>query len=156
MNISDVIVKDLPEMKVASVSHVGPYWELFSAFEALNSYLVKNSIKTLTAPMGLYLDNPKLVPMDQLRSEAVIGIENGAAEGNIQIKALPAGKFVTLIYTGSYADPGKLKAYEILHKYIEANGLKYQGELPVREVYLNSPSEVKPDELKTEIQFPIQ
>jgi effector-binding domain-containing protein len=57
-----------------------------------------------------------------------------------------------LIYKGPYEGVGI--AYNTLLGWVEANGYQMAG--PNREVYLNEPGKVSPDEYITEIQIPIE
>ena len=65
---------------------------------------------------------------------------------------LPGGKMATLIHKGPYQDCGP--TYEKLFAWLEANGKRIVG--PTREVYLNDPHEVPPDEILTAIYAPIE
>jgi AraC family transcriptional regulator len=155
--MSEFVIKELKEMKVASVSHVGPYWELTEAFETLVSKLQENSITPKSAPMGLYYDNPKDVAMDQLKSEAVIEIDPGVESATgLVVKTLLKAKVISCIYKGPYGDVGKYKIYEKIKTYTEQNSIVIDDALPLREVYLNNPGEVDTKDLETEIMFPIK
>ncbi len=155
--ISEIQVKEIPELTVACVSHVGPYWELMEAFEKLFSWLSKNDVQAQSPAMGFYYDNPKEVPMDKLRSDAAAAVPEDTQTGNdVNVKKISPMKVVSLIYTGSYADQAKFKAYGKLINYIEENGMELSSALPLIEIYLNSPAEVDESELETEIQMPVK
>ena len=70
----------------------------------------------------------------------------------VEVRSLPGGRFVSVLYTGPY--PGVGKAYERLFAYMGEHRLLAAG--PSRELYLNNPHEVPEDELLTEIQCPVQ
>jgi effector-binding domain-containing protein len=70
----------------------------------------------------------------------------------VEVRTLPGGRFVSVLYTGHY--PGVGKAYERLFAYMGEHRLLAAG--PSRELYLNNPHEVPEDELLTEIQCPVQ
>jgi len=155
--MSEVQIKNLPESIVASVTHIGPYWETYVAFQKLHEWISKNQVKPKGNPAGLYYDNPKEIPLEKLRSEAIIEVDgNSKGEGEVEIKILPPTKCACLLYKGSYADVGKRQAYLNIADFLKNNGLVYDESLPIREIYLNNPTEVKPEDLETEIQMPVK
>jgi effector-binding domain-containing protein len=72
--------------------------------------------------------------------------------GNIQAGEIPGGKVATCLYTGPYS--GIAPAYTAFSEWIEANG--YQPTGVAYEVYLNDPDETPPEELQTQIAFPLR
>ena len=74
-----------------------------------------------------------------------------SVEPGFEVKTLPAGKMVTLIYTGPYHEVGG--AYTKALEYVGSHGLKMNG--LCREMYLNNPQEVPESKLMTEIQIPV-
>jgi effector-binding domain-containing protein len=72
---------------------------------------------------------------------------------DIEVKNLPQGKAISLIYTGPYADVGI--AYTKAMEYAHTHGYKV---LPggAREIYLNDPNQVADDQLMTELQIQIK
>jgi Transcriptional regulator, effector-binding domain/component len=73
------------------------------------------------------------------------------AKGEIQSRVIPASRVATCLYTGLYSKMAP--ACEVLETWIKENGFQPAG--MVYEVYLNSPAEVPPEELKTQIVFPL-
>lgn len=64
---------------------------------------------------------------------------------------LPGGTVATLTHRGAYSN---LKgSYEALFEWFSDHGHTYAGS--PREIYLNSPDEVTPDELLTRLEFPV-
>lgn len=72
-------------------------------------------------------------------------------DGPIKTYELPGGRMVKVQHRGPYEGCGP--TYTRLFAWIEEQGLDVTG--PVREVYLNDPTQVKPEELLTEIYVPI-
>ncbi|NTV38769.1 MAG: GyrI-like domain-containing protein [Demequinaceae bacterium] len=81
--------------------------------------------------------------------EACIPVAPGAAEG-VAVDA-PAAEVVATLHRGPYTDIGL--AYEALTAWLAEQGRESVG--PPREVYLNDPADTAPEELLTEIQFPL-
>ena len=65
---------------------------------------------------------------------------------------IPGGKFGVVLHTGPYDKVGA--AYEALAKWIAEKGFEVTG--VAYEVYLNDPDETKPEDLKTQVMFPLK
>ena len=74
--------------------------------------------------------------------------------GKDEIKAsrIPGGKFAMVLHTGPY--PEVSRAYEALAKWIAEKGYQVTG--VAYEVYLNDPMQTKPEDLKTQVMFPLK
>lgn len=72
--------------------------------------------------------------------------------GDIQASELPGGKAATCLYTGPYDDIAE--PYEALTQWMEENGHEPTG--VCYEMYLNDPQETPPEELQTQIVFPVK
>jgi len=95
-----VEVKEMPELHVAYVRHIGPYKGDSKLFEKLFEKLMK-----WAGPRGLlrfpetkvlavYHDDPKITDEDKLRTSACITIpKDTPVEGEIGKMAIPGGKF---------------------------------------------------------------
>ena len=75
-----------------------------------------------------------------------------AGKDNIQCGELPRGKIATCVYYGPYVE--MVPAYETLASWVEENGYEATG--IAYEFYLNDPGEVPPEELMTQIVFPLK
>jgi effector-binding domain-containing protein len=84
--------------------------------------------------------------------EVVVPIANVVdGQGAITCYELPGGKMAKILHKGPYEKSAP--TYKKLFEWIAANHKKVAG--PTREVYLNDPREVQPEELLTEIYAPI-
>lgn len=72
--------------------------------------------------------------------------------GEIQARELPAGHYATHIYRGAYDGIGD--GYQKLSEWIEEQGYEATG--VSYEYYLNDPQTTPPQELLTEIRFPLK
>jgi len=79
---------------------------------------------------------------------------SGKVEGTDEIKCyeLPGGKMAKIVHKGPYQECEF--TYEKLFAWLGQRGKRVVG--PTREVYLNDPREVPPEELLTEIYAPIE
>jgi len=73
-------------------------------------------------------------------------------QGTIQSSELPAGDVATCLYTGPYQDIGQ--PYEALSQWITDRGREPTG--VSYEFYLNDPQETPPEQLQTQIVFPLK
>jgi len=81
--------------------------------------------------------------------EACIPVASGAA-GGVAVD-IPAAEVVATLHRGPYTEIGP--AHEALGAWLAEQGREPVG--PPREVYLNDPSETAPEELLTEVLFPL-
>lgn len=72
-------------------------------------------------------------------------------KGDIQAREIPAGTVAICHYTGPYEN--MRPAYDQLTQFAQNEGYTIGG--PIYEFYLNGPDEVPPEELKTDIVFPV-
>ena len=73
-------------------------------------------------------------------------------KGDIKASEMAGGKVATCLHTGPY---DKIEpAYNTLNKWIEDNGYEATG--VAYEIYLNDPRETPPQELQTQILFPLK
>jgi effector-binding domain-containing protein len=73
------------------------------------------------------------------------------ARGSIQAGEIPEGQVATCLYTGPYTEIEA--AYSALTEWVEENGYEAAG--MAYEIYLNDPSETPPEQLMTQIAFPL-
>lgn len=150
-----VTVTDVPVQHVVAtrrttdLAHVGAAIE--SGFTALMGYLGPRGIAPAGAPMAIYHDVidtdvegtielclPVPSPVDG--ADDVHGVE------------LPAGPVATTVHQGPY---DQLRpAYHTLEGWIAEHGYEIAG--PPREVYVDDPTQVPPDDLRTQIDWPVR
>lgn len=149
----EISVKDTEPMTVVYLEKKGPYSETGKLMEELFTLLKKKDLKLRNFPMGFYYDDPEKVAPEETRYEVVcqfVGEFKG--DNELKVKELPAQKVACLLYTGPYEKCAP--AYKELFGWVMKN--KYQPVGPCIEKYLNDPSKVKPEELKTEISVPVK
>ena len=71
---------------------------------------------------------------------------------NIKASEIPPGRVATCLHTGPYSEIGP--AYNAISQWIQDNGYEPIG--MVYEMYLNDPDQTPPQELKTQIFFPLK
>ena len=111
---TDVEVKDMPELHVAYIRHIGPYKgdaELFAGlFNKLMTWAGPRGLLRFpeTKVLAIYHDNPEITDEDKLRTDACITVaEDTQVEGEIGKLTIPAGKYAIAhfeITTDQYED----------------------------------------------------
>ena len=121
------------------------------AFGAVAKFIGENGITSMGNPLSVYYthDEEKMI----FRAGFIVSAAD-AKKANHEVRSdvLPAGEVLNFIHRGPYA---KLRdSYAELMKYIEANSWVIAA--PTAEVYLNSPDEVEPDKLETDIYVSVK
>ena len=143
---TNVEVKELPEMHVAYVRHIGPYkgdTELFARlFGKLMAWAGPRGLLRFpeTKVLGVYHDDPEITDEEKLRTDACITVpEDTRVEGEIGKTTIAAGKYAVAhfeIKTDQYEDAWKA----VYGGWLPESG--YQpDDGPCYEVYHNDPKE---------------
>jgi AraC family transcriptional regulator len=156
--IQGVAIETLPARRVAAIRHVGPYMGIGAAFEKLARWAAPRG---LLGPgvlcLGVYHDDPRSTPPDQLRSDACITVEPGVAAdaaAGVQILDLAPGRYIVALHKGHYS--GLPQSYlHLITQWMPAHGCQPDAR-PCYELYLNDPQSTPPDELLTEIHLPVR
>jgi AraC family transcriptional regulator len=147
-----------PEAVVLSWHRVGPY---DGASEVWSSLLAFASAHTLFWPrarlVGFVFDDPEIVPPERTRYEAAIVVDPAdrprwsalALPTGARWGAIPAGQYAVGLHVGPYEESGRTYV-GLLGRALPSRGVDLVDE-PVIEVYLNSPADTPPAELRTEI-----
>ena len=147
----EILTKTTEKMTIVYLEHVGPYDQAGALLGQLGEYAAK---KQLAGDMvGIYYDDPATVAAENLRSEIGIVVSEGfMPDSGYGVQEIPARKVVYAILKGPYAEIAQ--EYPYIMKWIEEKGHKISG--PVMEVYLEGGSDVPPEQLVTEVRFPIE
>ncbi len=134
------------------VECTGSYLETGRALPALHRALVERGVRASGPPFGLFYDDPKSVPVAELRSRACLPIDAPVTScAAFKYDVLPQGTVAYAVISGPY--PEAPRAYPGLLRYMSTMGWVENG--PIREVYLVPPGTTKShDELLCEIQIP--
>ena len=151
----DVTIREIAPTELIGVAHRGPYMQIGKAFETLFGTLYARGLARPDMRMiGLYLDDPDIVPAEQLRSIAcVTGSAEVSAEAPFERRRIDGGDYAVLRHKGPYADMHK--AYQWLYaEWLPKSGRQLKDSVMFEE-YLNNPRDVPPTELLTEIHMPL-
>jgi AraC family transcriptional regulator len=146
----------LPPVRCAAVAHAGAYMQIDKAMGRLFTELAsQNLIKPDQKMIAVFLDDPDLVPVDRLRSQACSPIAaNADLAPPLDETILRGGLYAKLRYKGPYSD--MKQAYRWLLGVWLPNSGHEVDDAPVFEAYLNSPMDVSPTDLLTDIHLPLQ
>lgn len=152
----DVQIKSLAPLTVAALSRVGPYMEIGQVFERLFAWAAaRNLMGPQTRTIGVYYDDPGVVPPERCRSEACLLLpESAAMEGEARERGIAGGRHACIVHKGPYAELEN--AYRWLyHVWLPHSG-EEPADQPIVEEYLNNPGECPPSEWLTEIRLPLK
>jgi effector-binding domain-containing protein len=146
-------VKEQPFQPTLAIRTRAPVQELpralGDAYSAIAQYLGELGEQPAGPPFVAYYNQD----MQDLDLEIGFPVSGELPDrGDIQTGEIPGGKLATCLYTGPYS--GIAQAYTALSEWMEANG--YQPTGVAYEVYLNDPDETPPEELQTQIAFPLR
>jgi len=141
----------IDKMNLAGFSHKGDYMEITNTFEKLFMNAgSQNLLNEQTRSFGLYYDDPKSVDVEELRSMACLTIdESQSLDNEFERVTVPAGKCVSILFKGPYAELEK--PYDWLFGHWIPNNEKEIADFPPFEEYLNDPKTTPPGELLTRI-----
>lgn len=140
-----VAVKQLPELNVACVRHVGPYPQIGKAIEKILAWAGPKGLIRFpkTQLLAVYHDDPKCNNPSQLRSDACITVPEGKkADGDVKLMKIPGGLFAVAhveIDRSEYGEAWDKLIGEWLPQSdyeSDASGKRY-----CYEMYLNDPDE---------------
>ena len=151
-------VKELQPRHFMYIRNFGPYQEIdyLSVFKRLYKYMISHFVRPETPDFySVYANDPSTTQPEKLVTDLGFCVRKAVTpKGEIGYREIPAGKYLCALYKGPY--PGLSDVYDtVLGKTIPEMGLRLRDEPPM-ECYLNDPSKVKPEDLLTEIQIPVE
>jgi AraC family transcriptional regulator len=157
----DVEIREIPEMSVAYVRHIGPYQGDSALFEGLI-----NKLMTWAGPRGLirfpetqllavYHDDPNITEADKLRTSICITVPSDTQiDGDVGKMNIPAGRYAVVHV--EVADDEFQSAYDAIYGgWLPESG--YQpDDRPCFEIYLNDPKQHPEGKHITDICVPVK
>jgi effector-binding domain-containing protein len=122
---------------------------LGEAYGAIAQYLGELGEQPAGPPFTAYYN------MDMQDLDVEIGFpvyKRLPGKDDIKASDIPGGKAATCLHTGPYSGIGP--AYNALSQWIKDNGYEVTG--VAYEVYLDDPAQTPPQELRTQILFPLK
>jgi AraC family transcriptional regulator len=153
----DVEIKEMPELRVGAVHHVGPYNTIPQAFEKLGSLAGPAGLteKKGASLMGIYYDDPETTPQDRLRSDAAIVVPDDAKlPQGLEEQRIPAGRYAHTLHVGPYEQLGDVWA-RFMGEWLPSSGHRIRDGASL-EIYQNTPLTAPKDQLRTDLYIPIK
>jgi AraC family transcriptional regulator len=159
MTQHEVVLRRIEPIEVLSVDHVGPYPEVGRAFEILAGWVgARDLFGPDTRCLAIFYDDPDVTPATALRSKACFALGPRAAgvtvEPPVARTVIAGGEYAVLTHRGPYQQLAE--TYDWLYGTWLPNSGREAADTPSFELYLNSPQEVRPAELLTEIHLPLR
>jgi len=152
----NVTIEDMPELRVATVHHVGPYSGIPAAFERLGAIagpagLIRGSE---TMMLAIYHDDPETTPAAELQSDAGLVVPDGVRlPPGLGEARLPKGRYARTTHVGPYTELADAWA-RLKGGWLPASGHR-AGEGSSFEVYRNTPANAAPADLRTDLYLPL-
>ena len=152
----DVEVRNFDPVRLAAISHQGPYVEIGAAFEKLIVWAASNNLLSESIRMiGVYYDDPAEVPQPDLQSDAGFVVDRDFQPDDItHLVEISGGPHAILLHKGPYVELHK--AYHWLYGEWLPNSPHEAADRPPFEEYLNDPKTTAPSDLLTNICIPIK
>ena len=156
--MSEPVVKDVPRLRVLSKRETGSYdttigkliGDLMTVLNAPENR--RNFVKMVGPVMTIYHDEDYREEGADIEVAVPVTGKVAVEDPAVEVRNLEPARVVSLVHRGSYETIGQ--AYQRLHGYAAEKGLLIVG--PMRDLYLNDPNTVAPDDIMTEVQAPIQ
>lgn len=150
-------IRAIDPMPVLFVRRTGPYYQAAGeAFGVLCQFAgPRGLLGPSTRMIGISHDDPHVTDESKFRYDACVSIDREVkTEGEVGLKTIAGGRYAVFLHAGAYEGFGQ--TYDQIFKaWLPGSGEKLREE-PCFEVYLNSPDQVKPEDLRTEIWLPLQ
>lgn len=156
MSLSEPVIKEIPAVRVISKRERGSYEDVcHRLIEELMAAVFspenrRNGVR-ITGPVMMLCYDGEYRETDADIEVAVPVAGRVSVGEEVEVKTLPPVQVVSVLSTGPYYSLNL--AYGRILKYAGAHSLALRG--PDRELYYNSPHEVPPEELRTEVQYPV-
>jgi AraC family transcriptional regulator len=154
--MTEVSISNVESRLVMGMRKRGTYAEIRPMTAKVHKYIEANGGQIAGPPIFVCHETPKEVVKVNLQHNADVEVAipvSGPVEGDEEIACyeLSGGLMAKITHQGPYERSAA--AYRKLFAWIAENHKKVAG--PTREVYLNDPRKVPPEELLTEIYAPV-
>jgi AraC family transcriptional regulator len=151
----DVDIKDMQELRVATVRHLGPYHRISTAFSRLGEIAEASGLLEPRPTMiAIYHDDPEVTAEADLRADAAITVSPEAAlPAGLSEMRIPGGRYACTRHVGPYEELGDAWA-RLMGQWLPQSGHRL-GEGVSYEIYRNTPADTPNDELHTELYIPL-
>ena len=109
-----------------------------------------------TQCIGIFFDDPRDTPQEKLRAKACVSVPDSFTtdDPDIEITEVPAGEYGKVMHEGPYERLGDTYAW-VHDEWLPKSGREFDDR-PCFEIYLNDPSRVAPEKVKTVLRQPVR
>jgi AraC family transcriptional regulator len=150
-----VVIKEMPEMKVAYIRHTGQYDQIGKAFEKLMKWAGPRGLLNFpeTKTLTVYQDDPSITAIEKVRQDACITLNGDVkVEGEIGKATIPAGKCAVARFQIDLK--GFEKAWSTVWLWVTESGYQPCGN--PYELYYSSPEDAAHGKFDLEICIPVK
>ena len=142
--------------RAIGLPHTGPYMQIGAAYDQLSAELAALNLWDQTRGLvGVYFDDPSIVAPQALRSFAGVIVDADLPlPAALTELTIAGGRYARLAFTGPYTGFGL--AYEWLYGDWLAGSGEAMRDAPSWELYLNTPMNTAPEDLRTDILLPLE
>jgi AraC family transcriptional regulator len=154
--MSEIVIGNVEPQLVVGMRKRGTYAQIRPMLASVRKCIEANGAQVAGPPAFVCHENPKEVVQANLQHNADVEVvipvsKEIPGDEEITCYELPGGPMAKITHKGPYEKSAG--AYKKLFAWIAENHRKVAG--PTREVYLNDPKKVPPEELLTEIYAPV-
>ncbi len=157
----DYTVKErtFPAQNIMSIRAIAPFSQIGDAMSGMFGELCAYCQKSGCIPAGhaFALYHAEGATMEQLDIECCIPVKELTKEDG-RVKGRTVGEESNLMVQYTHKGPyeGLAAVYQTMMAWAEKEGYKWLAQYPMREIYLNDPTETKPEDYLTEIVWPVE
>ena len=151
-----VTIKEIQPIYVAYLRHHGPYDTCGETWDRILPQLGKlGLLGSEDAILGVCHDDPEVTPDAEIRYDVCVVVdESFQPEQPLKTQWIAGGTYAVITHTGPYNQLGKAYA-DLCGKWLPTSGWETNDQ-PAFEIYLNDPESTEPEDLITEIHFPVK
>lgn len=152
----DVDIREMPQLRVATVEHVGPYNQIGEAFARLGQIAGPAGLfGPASAMLGLYYDDPETTPAAELHSEAALVVSPDARiPEQLGERRIAGGRYASTTHVGPYEELGDVWA-RLMGEWLASSGHTMADGGVSYEIYRNTPADTPKEKLVTELYVPL-
>ena len=155
--MDEVTLRNIPAQRVLGIHRKGEFNLITPMMLVIFNYLEDNKIDITAPPIFLWHEKSlNEAEREDARGTADIEVVVPVAErvedaGEIKCYKLPGATMAAILHRGPYDECRE--TYERLFAWLDEHSMPVIG--PIREVYLNDPSEIPREDLLTQIYAPV-
>jgi AraC family transcriptional regulator len=155
--IMNVEIIQMPEFRVATVRHLGPYMRISEAFARLGEAVARTGLLGPGSKMiAIFHDDPETTPAAELRSDAALSVAPDAViPPGLGEATIPAGRYACARHVGPYEGLPDSWA-RLMGQWLPASDERMKNDGVSYEIYRNTPQDAKPEQLVTELYLPLE